>query len=87
VTGGFRNPYWWQCSPPPQLTQRGGEDEQPPGAALILPPPGQVGLGQPCLAGVWLRVQKGQTGTVEGHLGATWPYPQQFWQCVYLLEE
>jgi len=29
----------------------------------------------------------GQTGEVEGHLGATWPYPQQFLHWVYLLKE
>jgi len=29
----------------------------------------------------------GQTGEVEGHLGATWPYPQQFFHWVHLLEE
>jgi len=42
---------------PPQLTQRGGEEVQQPGAALRLPPPGQVGLGQRCMAQVWLRGQ------------------------------
>jgi len=57
----------------PQLTQRGGEEEQQPGTALELPPPGQVGLGHRCMARVWLREQMGQTGSVEGHLGATWP--------------
>ena len=29
----------------------------------------------------------GQTGLEEGHLGATWPYPQQFLHFLYLLEE
>ena len=29
----------------------------------------------------------GQTGSAEGHLGATWPKPQQFLHCVYWLEE
>jgi len=60
------------CSAP-QLTQRGREEEQQPGTALELPPPGQVGLGHRCMARVWLREQMGQTGSVEGHLGATWP--------------
>jgi len=54
-----------------QLTQRGGEEEQQSGTALTLPPPGQVGLGQRCMAQVWLREQMGQTGSDEGHLGAT----------------
>jgi len=58
---------------PPQLTHRGGEEEQQPGVALRLPLPGQVGLGQSCMARVWLREQMGQAGSVEGHLGATWP--------------
>ena len=57
----------------PQLMQRGGEEEQQPGTALELPPPGQVGLGHRCMARGWLREQMGQTGSVEGHLGATWP--------------
>jgi len=72
---------------PPQLVQQGGEEEQQPGAALRLPPPGQVGLGQRCRARVWEREQMGQTGSVDGHLGTTWPNPQQFLHCVYLLEE
>ena len=72
---------------PPQLMYRGGEEEQKPGAALRLPPPVQVGLGHRRMARVWLREQMGQTGEVEGHLGATWPYPQQFLHWVYLLEE
>ena len=59
--------------PAPQLTQRGGEEEQQPGTTLELPFPGQVGLGQRCMARAWLREQMGQTGSVEGHLGATWP--------------
>ena len=67
--------------------QRGGEEEQQPGAALRLPPPGQVGFGRRYMARVWLKEQMGQTGEVEGHLGATWPYPQQFLHCVYLFEE
>ena len=29
----------------------------------------------------------GQTGPAAGHLGATWPKPQQFLHCMYLLEE
>ena len=29
----------------------------------------------------------GQTGPVAGHVGATWPNPQQFLHCVCLLEE
>ena len=53
----------------------------------MLPPPGQVGLGHRCMARVWLREQIGQTGSMEGHLGATCPKPQQFLHCVYLLEE
>jgi len=57
----------------PQLTQRGGEEEKQPGTPLALPPPGQVELGHRCMAQVWLREQMGQTGSVEGHLGATWP--------------
>ena len=72
---------------PSQLAQPGGEEEQPPGAALRLPPPAQVGLGHRCMARVWLREEMGQTGSGEGHLGATWPYPQQFLHCVYLLVE
>ena len=56
----------------PQLTQRGAEEEQQPGTALALPPPGQVGLGHRCIARVWLMEQMGQTGSAEGHLGATW---------------
>jgi len=28
-----------------------------------------------------------QTGSEEGHLGATWPKPQQFLHCVHLFEE
>jgi len=72
---------------PPQLAQRGGEEEQQSGAALRLPPPGQVGLGHRCIARVWFREQMGQTGEAEGHLGATWPNPQQFLHCVYLLDE
>ena len=72
---------------PPQWVLRGGEEEQQPGAALRLPPPGQVGLGHWCIARVWLREQMGQTGEVEGHLGATWPNPQQFLHCMYELEE
>ena len=71
---------------PSQLAQRGGEEEPQPAVALRLPPPGQVGLGHLCMARLWLREQMGQTGSVEGHLGATWPYPQQFLHCVYLLE-
>jgi len=63
---------------PPQLTQRGGEEEQQPGVALRLPLPGQVGLGHRWEARVWLREQMGQTGSVDGHLGATWPKLQQF---------
>ena len=72
---------------PPQLVHRGGKEEQQPGAGLRLPPPGHVGLGHQCMARVWLRQQMGQMGSGEGHLGATWPYPQQFLHCVYLLEE
>ena len=72
---------------PLRLTQRGGEEEQQLGAALRLPPPGQVGLGHQFMARVWLRELMGQTGSAEGHLGATWPYPQQFLHCVYLLNE
>jgi len=72
---------------PPQLTHRGGAEEQHPGVALRLPLPGQVGFGHRCIARVWLREQMGQTGSVAGHLGATWPKPQQFLHCVYLLEE
>jgi len=71
----------------PQLTQRGSEEEQQPGPALTLPPPGQVGLGQQCMVHMWWREQLGQKGLVEGHLWATWPYPQQFLHCMYLLEE
>jgi len=63
---------------PQQLTHRGGEEEQQPGVALRLPPPGQVGLGYRYDARVWLREQIRQTESVAGHLGATWPYPQQF---------
>jgi len=58
---------------PPQLAHRGGEEEQQPGVALRLPLPGQVGLVHRCDARVWLREQMGQTGSMEGHLGATWP--------------
>jgi len=72
---------------PLQLAHLGGEEEQQPGVALVLPPPGQVGLGHRCMARVWLREQMGQTGSTEGHLGATCPKPQQFLHCVYLLEE
>jgi len=72
---------------PPQLVQRSGEEEQQRGAALRLPSPGQVGLGHRCITRVWLREQMGQTGEAEEHLGATWPNPQQFLHCVYLLEE
>ena len=72
---------------PPQLTQRVGGEELQPGAALRLPPPGQVGLGHRWEARVWLREQMGQTGSVDGDLGATWPNLQQFSHCVYLLEE
>ena len=57
----------------PQLTHRGGDEEQQSGTGLKLPPPGQVGLGQRCMAQMWLREQMGQTGSAEGHLGATWP--------------
>jgi len=57
--------------------QWGGEEEQQPGVALRLPPPGQVGLGQRWEARVWLREQMGQTGSEDGHLGATWPKPQR----------
>ena len=71
----------------PHLTQRGGEEEQQPGTVVTLPPPGQVGLGHRCMARAWLREQMGQTGSVEGHLGATWPYLQQILHCVYRLEE
>jgi len=56
-------------------------------SSLRLPPPGQVGLGHRCIARVWLTEQMGQTGEAEGHLGATWPKPQQFLHGVYLLEE
>jgi len=72
---------------PPQLVHLGGEEEQQPGVALRLPLPGQVGLGHRCMALVWLREQIGQTGSMDGHLGATWPKPQQFLHCVYLSEE
>jgi len=72
---------------PPQLVHCGGEEEQQPGAALRLPPPGQVGLGHRCMARVWLREHMGQMGSGEGHLGATWPDPQQFLHCMYLLDE
>ena len=72
---------------PPQLVQRGGEEEQQPGVALKLPPPGQVGLGHRWDARAWLREQMGHTGSVDGHLGATWPKLQQFLHCVYLFEE
>ena len=58
---------------PWQLVQRGGVDEQQPGTALVLPFPGQVGLGQWCIARGWLREQMGQTGSVVGHRGAMWP--------------
>ena len=71
----------------PQLTERGGKEEQQAGTALTLPFPGHVGLGHRCMARVWLREQMGQTGSVEGHLGATWPYPEQFLHCVYRLQE
>jgi len=57
----------------PQSTQLGCEEDQQSGTALELPPPGQVGLGHRCMARVWLREQIGQTGSVERHLGATWP--------------
>ena len=67
--------------------QRGGEEEQQPGTALKLPLPGHVGLGHRWIALVWLREQMGQMGSDEGHLGATWPYPQQFLHCVYRLEQ
>ena len=53
--------------------QRGGEEDQQPGTALELPPPGQVRLGYRWLARVWYRALMGQTGSVEGHLGVTWP--------------
>jgi len=69
---------WVAVWDPPQLTHRGGEEEQQPGVALRLPLPGQVGLGPLCDARVWLREQMGQTGSVAGHLAATWPNPQQF---------
>ena len=72
---------------PTQLVHRGGEEEQQLGVALRLPPLGQVGLGHRCTARVWLREQKGQKGEEEGHLGVSWPYPQQSLNCVYLLEE
>jgi len=72
---------------PPQLVHRGGEEEQQRGVALRLPLPGQVGLGHRCMARVSLREQMGQTGPALRHLGATWPKPQQFLHCVYLLEE
>jgi len=39
----------------------------------MLPPPGQVGFGHRCMARVWLSEQIGQTGSTEGHLGATCP--------------
>ena len=68
---------------PPQLVHRGGEEEQQPGVALKLPLPGQVGLGHRCMARVWLREQMGQMGPATGHLGATWPNPQQFLHCVH----
>jgi len=58
---------------PPQLTQQDGEEEQQPGVTLRLSPPGQVGLGQRCIARVWLREQMGQTGSGAWHLGATCP--------------
>jgi len=74
------------CSPP-QLTQRAGEEEQQLGVALRLPPLGQVGLGHGWLARECLREHMGQTGSGEGHLGPMWPKLQQFWHCVYLLEE
>ena len=72
---------------PSQFAHRGGEQEQQPGVALILPPPGHVGLGHRCMARVWLRELMGQTGLMEGDLGATCPKPQQFLHYVYLLEE
>jgi len=72
---------------PSQLAQRGGKEEQQPRVALVLPPPGQVGLKYRCMARGSLREQMGQTGSTEGHLGATCPKPQQFLHCVYLLEE
>jgi len=31
------------------------------------------GVGQRCMARGWLMEQMGQTGSAEGHLGATWP--------------
>jgi len=72
---------------PPELAQRGGTEEQQPGGALRLPLLGQVGLGQRWAAQVWLREQMGPSGSAEGHLGVTWPKPQQFLHCVYLLED
>ena len=71
----------------PQLPQWGGKEEQQPGTALALPPLGQVGLRHRCRTQEWLREQMGQTGWAEEHLGATWPYPQQFLHWVYRLEE
>ena len=73
--------------PPPELTQGGGEQEQQPGVALRLQPPAQMGLGQRWLARECLREHIGQTGSGAGHLGVTWPKPQQFLHCVYLLEK
>jgi len=70
--GWLSQSLWVAVWSAPQLTQRRGEEEQHPGTALELPPPGQVGLGHRCMARVWLREQMGQTGSVEGHLGATW---------------
>jgi len=72
---------------PSQLTQCDGEEEQQRGIALVLPPPGQVGLRHRCMARVWFREQMGQTGSTEGHQGATCPKPQQSLHCVSLLEE
>jgi len=37
---------------PPQLVHQVSEEEQQPGTALALPLPGQVGLGQRCMARV-----------------------------------
>jgi len=36
---------------------------------------------------VWLREQMGQTGSRDGHLGATWTKLRQFLHWVYLFEE
>jgi len=70
--GQLSQSLWVAVWSAPQLTQREGEEEQQPGTALELPPPGQVWLRHRSMARVWLREQMGQTGSVEGHLGATW---------------